>query len=122
MNVATPVPPPGVDPSKASVARMYDYLLGGAYNYDIDRRTADQALTLAPETKALAWQNRSWLRRAVTFLVDEYGIRQFLDLGSGIPTVGNVHEVARRVDPDCRVVYVDRGPGGRRALRGDPER
>jgi S-adenosyl methyltransferase len=104
-----PVPPTHVrelDIEKPNAARMYDYYLGGVANFEPDRRLADQALQVAPWLKDLARLNRAWLRRAVLFML-EHGIRQFLDLGSGIPTVGNVHEIAQQVDPAARVVYVD---------------
>ncbi len=85
---------------------MYDYLLGGNHNFEVDRTFIEQLLTIQPEAKRFAIMNRSFLRRAVLFMVDS-GIRQFLDLGSGIPTVGNVHEIAQNADPTSRVVYVD---------------
>ncbi|WP_189227158.1 SAM-dependent methyltransferase [Saccharothrix coeruleofusca] len=101
--------PEGVDTSIPSVARTYDYLLGGAHNLAVDRRMADEMLRVLPGARHLVRLNRSFLRRAVTHLVRR-GVRQFLDIGSGIPTAGNVHEVARAHAPDCRVVYVDKDP------------
>jgi hypothetical protein len=98
--------PPEVDPSKPSVARIYDCLLGGAHNFDADRQMVAKLLAVQPTVQQIALRNRAFLRRAVRFLVDS-GIRQFLDLGSGIPTVGNVHEIAQAVAPESRVVYVD---------------
>jgi hypothetical protein len=98
-----------VDLNVPSAARAYDYFLGGAHNFAADRAFADEVLRIAPSVPAVAKLNRSFLRRVVEFCVDR-GIRQFLDLGSGIPTVGNVHEVARQGAPDCRVVYVDYEP------------
>lgn len=98
--------PEGVDITVPSAARMYDYVLGGAHNFAVDRQLADKAAVVAPVTTELVLSNRAFLRRAVLALMDS-GIRQFLDLGSGIPTVGNVHEIARQVDPSSRVVYVD---------------
>ncbi len=102
---------------------MYDYYLGGAHNFAIDRQMATQALAAWPELPMIMRANRAFLRRAVRFLVRS-GVRQFLDLGSGIPTVGNVHEVARAEDPSCRVVYVDIDPvavaHSRAILDGDP--
>ncbi|MCP2259168.1 S-adenosyl methyltransferase [Streptoalloteichus tenebrarius] len=98
-----------VDKELPSAARMYDYYLGGTHNFASDRRAAEQAIAAMPATVLGARANRAFLRRAVQFLVDA-GVRQFLDLGSGIPTVGNVHEVAHRVAPDARVVYVDVDP------------
>jgi hypothetical protein len=104
-----PVNPRAVDLDVPNAARMYDYYLGGAHNFEHDRSLANQALAAAPWLKDLARLNRSWLRRAVVFMMDQ-GIRQFLDLGSGIPTVGNVHEIALGRDPGARVVYVDHEP------------
>ena len=98
--------PTGVDTGLPSVARIYDYLLGGGHNFAADRALAAQLLKALPNARAIARHNRSFLRRAVLFLISQ-GVRQFLDLGSGIPTVGNVHETARRAAPDARVVYVD---------------
>lgn len=95
-----------VDTSRANPARIYDYLLGGAHNFEVDRRAGDQMLSTARQTARV---NRGFLRRAVRFLAEQ-GIDQFLDLGSGIPTVGNVHEVARQANPAARVVYVDNEP------------
>jgi hypothetical protein len=88
---------------------MYDYVLGGGHNLEADRLLVDKMLAVQPEIRRFAIMNRSFLRRAVLFMI-ENGIRQFLDLGSGIPTVGNVHEIAQQVDPECRIVYVDIEP------------
>ncbi|HEX4725290.1 MAG TPA: SAM-dependent methyltransferase [Pseudonocardiaceae bacterium] len=101
--------PEGVDPSTPSKARVYDVHLGGTHNYESDRLVAAQVVARLPELPTLLRANRAFLRRAVQHLVD-LGIRQFLDLGSGIPTVGNVHDVAQHANPDCRVVYVDIDP------------
>ncbi|HVV21375.1 MAG TPA: SAM-dependent methyltransferase [Pseudonocardiaceae bacterium] len=101
--------PPEVDTSRANIARVYDYLLDGGHNFAIDRELAEKGLELLPNLRDAAWLNRSFLRRAVLFCVDN-GIRQFLDIGSGVPTVGNVHEVAQKVAPDSKVVYVDNEP------------
>jgi S-adenosyl methyltransferase len=98
--------PPKVNLEQPSAARMYDYYLGGAHNFAIDREAAERAIAAMPATVAGARTNRAFLQRAVRFLV-ETGVRQFIDLGSGIPTSGNVHEVAQDIDPDARVVYVD---------------
>ncbi|MGB3443925.1 MAG: SAM-dependent methyltransferase [Actinophytocola sp.] len=98
--------PTSVDLEKASAARMYDYVLGGNHNFAVDRALADEVIKIQPEVKRFAIMNRAFMRRAVLFMVEQ-GIRQFLDLGSGIPTVGNVHEIARTVAPDAKVVYVD---------------
>ena len=99
----------GIDLERPNVARVYDYLLGGACNFEQDRALGDKLMAAAPELEVAARHNRAFLRRAVRFCVDQ-GIRQFLDLGSGIPTVGNVHEIAQRHAPDARVVYVDNEP------------
>jgi hypothetical protein len=92
-----------------SAARMYDYFLGGKNNFRADREAADKVIAAYPETRRLAVANRRFLTRAVWYLA-EHGIRQFIDLGSGLPTSPNVHEVARQVRPDARVVYVDSDP------------
>jgi len=88
-------------------ARIYDYLLGGKDNFPADREVAEQLIAIAPVTLDVVEDNRAFLRRAVRFLTREAGIRQFIDLGSGLPTQGNVHEVAQAVAPEARVVYVD---------------
>ncbi|MFE2750727.1 SAM-dependent methyltransferase [Actinosynnema sp. NPDC059335] len=93
---------------RPNVARLYDYYLGGAHNFAVDREFADRSAGDVP-TAAMVQQSRAFLRRAVRVCVAN-GIRQFLDLGSGIPTAGNVHEVAQQADPTCRVVYVDNEP------------
>ena len=98
--------PDTIDIGKPSTARMYDYLLGGGHNLEADRLLVEKMLALQPEVRRIAIMNRAFLRRAVLFMVGE-GVRQFLDLGSGIPTVGNVHEIAQQADPNCRIVYVD---------------
>ncbi|MCX4470936.1 SAM-dependent methyltransferase [Micromonospora sp. NBC_01655] len=101
--------PDTIDIERPSVARMYDYYLGGSHNFAADRSAARAMVDAVPEAPLMAQANRAFLRRAVHFLA-EAGIRQFLDIGSGIPTVGNVHEIAQRIDPDARVVYVDVDP------------
>ena len=88
-------------------ARIYDYFLGGKDNFPADRDVADQVLAIAPVARDVVEDNRAFLRRAVRFLAGEAGVRQFIDLGSGLPTQGNVHEIAQEVAPDARVVYVD---------------
>ncbi|SDC42090.1 SAM-dependent methyltransferase [Actinokineospora iranica] len=100
--------PEGVNTALPSAARVYDYLLGGGHNFSGDRALAEKLVTVVP-ARDMARLNRAFLRRAVLHLVDA-GITQFLDLGSGIPTVGNVHEIAHSADPDIRVVYVDYEP------------
>ncbi|MCX5192793.1 SAM-dependent methyltransferase [Streptomyces sp. NBC_00249] len=102
--------PPLIDMHTPSVARMYDWLLGGVENYASDRDACAKLLEIAPSTQLLARNNRAFLTRVVRTLVEDYGIRQFLDHGSGLPTQDNVHEVAQRADPRCRVAYVDNDP------------
>jgi len=97
---------PGIDTTKANIARVYDYWLGGANNFQADRDAARAMIAVEPNIRALARANRAFLGRAVRFLVDS-GIRQFLDIGSGIPAGQNVHEVAQRAVSDARVVYAD---------------
>ncbi len=115
--------PDDVDWRKPSPARVYDAQLGGAHNFEVDREAAQRITQVMPELPALLRANRSFLRRAVRFLIGR-GVTQFLDLGSGIPTVGNVHEVAQGIDPACRVVYVDIDrvavAHSRRLLAGNP--
>jgi S-adenosyl methyltransferase len=101
--------PEGVDLNTPTVARAYDYLLGGAHNFAVDREFARMWLAAIPEFPQMARANRAFLHRAVQFMI-EAGVRQFLDIGSGIPTVGNVHEIAQKADPRARVVYVDIDP------------
>ncbi len=101
--------PPGVDIESPSAARIYDYHLGGVHNFPVDRQVADQIARMAPELPRIMRANRAFLDRATRFLVAA-GIRQFLDLGSGIPTVDNVHQIAQRIAPDARVAYVDNDP------------
>ncbi len=115
--------PSSVDVSVPNPARIYDYLLGGNHNFAIDRETADRAMAAGQVNALPAMANRSFLRRAVRFMVDQ-GVTQFLDLGSGIPTVGNVHEIAQQADPAARVIYVDNEPvavaHARRLLADNP--
>jgi SAM-dependent methyltransferase len=101
--------PEGVDINKPSASRMYDYMLGGSHNFAADRLAVGRALELMPDMAQQTQANRAFLHRAVSYLVDA-GIRQYLDIGSGVPTVGNVHEIAQRSAPDARVVYVDIDP------------
>jgi SAM-dependent methyltransferase len=101
--------PQHIDLDKPNAARVYDYYLGGACNFEEDRRFAEKFLEIVPGVDQSFRSNRAFLRRAVRFCVDQ-GIRQFLDIGSGIPTVGNVHEIAQEMAPECRVVYVDNEP------------
>jgi S-adenosyl methyltransferase len=101
--------PENVDPDRPSAARIYDYYLGGSHNFGVDREFARRAIELWPELPEIMRANRAFLHRAVRYLISQ-GITQFLDLGSGIPTVGNVHEVAQAEHPGARVVYVDIDP------------
>jgi hypothetical protein len=101
--------PQGVDVTIPSVARLYDYYLGGKDNYAVDRAAAEKILTVAPELRLAARENRAFLGRSVRHLT-QAGIRQFLDIGTGLPTQGNVHEVAHDLAPESRVAYVDNDP------------
>jgi hypothetical protein len=98
--------PAAYDPDRPNAARVYDYYLGGASNLKVDRDFGKKVLEILPEARDYALYNRAFLRRAVRYCVGQ-GIRQFLDIGAGIPTVGHTHEIAQQIDPDCRVVYVD---------------
>jgi hypothetical protein len=98
-----------IDIEKPNIARIYDYLLGGYHNFEIDRATAEGVLKVYPYMKPAAIAVRAYLRRSVHFLT-ERGIEQFLDIGSGLPTVGNVHELVQEANPAARVVYVDNDP------------
>ncbi|MEU0765207.1 SAM-dependent methyltransferase, partial [Streptomyces microflavus] len=104
------VAPPGVDTTRPSIARVYDYYLGGKDNFAVDREAAQMAMQVTPDGPEAGRACRAFQRRSVRYLAAEAGIRQFLDLGSGLPTQGNVHEIAHQVDPDARVVYVDNDP------------
>jgi hypothetical protein len=99
----------GVDTSTPNIARMNDYFLGGKDNFAADREAADKVLAIAPEIKEMTEENRDFLGRVVRYLGSQ-GIRQFIDIGSGLPTQRNTHEVARTQTPDARVVYVDSDP------------
>src|SRR6266536_6716057 len=101
--------PPGVDTKRANVARVYDYWLGGSHNFLAEQELGRAIAAVEPNVRAFARSGRDFLGRAVRFL-GEAGVRQFLDIGSGIPTQGNVHEVAQRPDPGARVVYADIDP------------
>jgi len=104
------VPPQGLDVTVPNVARIYDHLLGGKDNFAADREAARRLLAAVPEAARAAQANRAFLGRAVRFLAAEAGIRQFLDVGTGLPTQGNVHEIAQATDPRARVVYCDNDP------------
>ncbi|MFB7471768.1 SAM-dependent methyltransferase [Kitasatospora sp. NPDC056184] len=101
--------PEGTDLDKPNAARVYDYYLGGSHNFEVDREMARKAIELWPELPQIMRSNRAFLRRAVQFAA-ERGIGRFLDIGSGIPTFGTVHEIARAIRPEAQVVYVDRDP------------
>ncbi|GAA2846091.1 SAM-dependent methyltransferase [Streptosporangium fragile] len=115
--------PAGIDPNTPSVARMYDYYLGGKDNFASDRAAAEQFMRVLPGIREMARDNRAFLTRVVELLARE-GVRQFLDIGSGLPTQDNVHQVAHRVAPEARVVYVDNDPivlvHGRALLEDNP--
>src|ERR1700761_1984188 len=107
---AGPAGPPPFDTSMAHQARIYDYLLGGKDNYAADRAAAEAGLKVWPGMAFTAQANRAFLGRVVRYLAGQEGIRQFLDLGTGIPTAGNTHQVAQAIAPESRVVYVDYDP------------
>ncbi|MDX6353947.1 MAG: hypothetical protein QOF98_850 [Streptomyces sp.] len=101
--------PQGIDLTVPSVSRVYDYFLGGSHNFEVDREVARLAMKAMPGIPKIGQANRAVMRRAVRFAMDR-GITQFLDIGSGIPTFGNVHEVAQAINSEARVVYVDNDP------------
>jgi SAM-dependent methyltransferase len=111
-------------PDIPSPARMYNYFLGGKDHYEADRKAAEQVIAAIPDVLVFARENRAFLRRAVRYLVTECGIRQIIDIGTGLPSEGNVHEVAQECAADVRVVYVDHDPvvlaHGRNMLNGVP--
>ncbi|WP_211359670.1 SAM-dependent methyltransferase [Actinocorallia herbida] len=117
--------PAGIDTSRAHPARRYDYWLGGKDNFAVDRESANMLAGVFPTIRLSAIENRRFLHRVVRFLTAEAGIRQFLDIGSGLPSAGNVHELAQDIAPDSRVVYVDNDPivltHARALLRSTPE-
>jgi hypothetical protein len=99
-----------IDTAKPHPARVYNYLLGGKDHFAVDRETADKVMQTWGTVRASARENRAFLGRAVRYLVAEAGIRQFLDIGTGLPSANNVHEVAQAIAPECRVIYVDNDP------------
>ena len=101
--------PEGLDTTKPSPARIYDYMLRGTSHFDVDEEAAKRILTAVPEIKDCAWSNRGFHQRAAAWIARQ-GVRQFLDIGSGLPTMGNTHEVVKKIHPDARVVYVDNDP------------
>ncbi|MBF5000533.1 SAM-dependent methyltransferase [Nocardia sp. BSTN01] len=102
--------PVGLDVTRASIARVYDATLGGKDNYEVDRFVRDKVAEIAPRQRDVAWMNRQWLHRVVRYLTGSVGIDQFLDLGAGLPTVCNTHEIAQQHNPTAQVVYVDNDP------------
>ena len=102
--------PPGINAGIAHPARVYDYFLGGKDNFAADRALGDALTAQIPSAPYSARANRAFLGRAVRYLVNEQGIRQFLDIGTGIPSAGNTHEVAQALAPDTRALYVDNDP------------
>ena len=117
--------PASFDASVAHPARVYDFWLGGKDNYEADRAAGEQVIEANPSVPAGVRANRAFLRRAVRYLAGEAGIRQFLDIGSGLPTNENTHEVAQQIAPESRIVYVDSDPivlaHGRALLNSTPE-
>ena len=108
MAQTSPVPA-GVDASVPTPARIYDYMLRGEHYLDVDARAAEQILRAVPEIRDCAWSNRGFHQRAAKWIA-EHGVRQFIDIGSGLPTVGNTHEVVQQVIPEARVIYIDNDP------------
>ena len=113
--ISRPRPPsweqrPHIDFTKAHTARVWNYWLGGKDNYPVDRKVGEQVRAVLPEIVEAARAQRGFLVRAVRYLVSEMGIRQFLDIGTGLPTANNTHEVAQASSPQCRIVYVDNDP------------
>lgn len=100
----------GIDSTRPSVARVYDYALGGKDNYEADRELYRQIMKIAPETPVWARENRRWLNTAITWLAEEAGVRRFIDAGSGLPTVENTHQIAQKADVDASVIYIDNDP------------
>jgi hypothetical protein len=115
----------GIDPTVPHSARVWNYFLGGKDNYAVDRETGDAVIAVYPHILVNAREARAFLKRVVSFLAGEAGIRQFLDIGTGLPTADNTHEVAQRIVPDARVVYADNDPlvlaHARALLIGTPE-
>ncbi|GAA0431970.1 hypothetical protein Acor_03750 [Acrocarpospora corrugata] len=120
-----PEPPVTIDVKVPNVARMYDYYLGGKDNTLADRECAEEVIRQVPQTRDIAWANRRFLGRAVRFLAGEQGLDQFVDIGAGLPTRDNVHQVAQRANPRARVVYADNDPvvlvHARALLARDPQ-
>jgi hypothetical protein len=102
--------PYAIDTGKPHPARMYDYFLGGKDNYEVDQQAAEQFIKVAPEVREGVLANRHFMHRAVRHVVGECGIRQILDIGTGLPTEPNVHQIAHAIAPDTRIAYVDNDP------------
>jgi hypothetical protein len=102
--------PPGVDVSRPNIARVYDCFLGGNDNFDADREVFARLLAIAPDAMRAAMGNRAFLQRVVRFLVTEAGIRQFIDIGSGLPTRGNIHQAVLEAGCQARITYIDNDP------------
>lgn len=102
--------PVHIDTTKASIARVYDAFLNGKDNYEVDREVFRRVKQVAPEAATLAWDNRNFLTRVTRFIASQTGVTQFLDCGSGLPTAENTHQVAQRIQPEARIVYVDNDP------------
>ncbi|WP_249033877.1 SAM-dependent methyltransferase [Prauserella marina] len=109
-DISPSVVPVGVDPNRASIARVYDAALGGKTNYAVDREVLDAAMRVHPGVAELAWANRNFLTRVMRHLAGHVKIRQYLDCGSGLPTAENTHQIAQRFDRSASVVYVDNDP------------
>jgi SAM-dependent methyltransferase len=101
------VPLPGLDITRPNVARVYNYLIGGKDHYSVDRAAGDAMLAQEPDALISGREHRAFLGRAVRYMTAEAGVRQFIDVGSGLPSASNTHEIAQQVAPDARVVYVD---------------
>ena len=116
---------PVIDTSVPHVARVYDYWVGGKNNYAVDREAGDEAIRAYPDMRSSVRANRAFLRRSVRYLAEEAGIRQFLDVGTGLPSASNTHEVAQAAAPESRIVYVDNDPvvlaHARALLTSDPQ-
>jgi S-adenosyl methyltransferase len=102
--------PAGVDPTTPSPARLYDYYLGGTTNFEVDRQAGERLRDSLPELADAAWANRGFHGRAAVWMAEEKGIRQFIDIGPGLPTQNNTHQAVHRVNPEARIVYVDVDP------------
>src|SRR5271163_126378 len=109
MTAQVPRAPSGADTSRPAPARIYDYMLRGDNHFETDVVAAERILAAVPEIRDCAWSNRGFHQRAAAWIAQQ-GVRQFIDIGSGLPTIGNTHEVVKKIHPDARVVYVDNDP------------